>query len=78
MDIGKRIALIRRSKNITQESLAEKLNKTPQWLSNIERGIRLIGTDDLAKIASILQVEAGIFFAADFNETWKPTQSNTA
>ena len=57
IDIGKKISLIRKSKNITQEFLAKKLNKTPQWLSNIERGIRLIGTEDLAKIALDLDLE---------------------
>jgi len=75
LSIGRRIAEIRKSKKITQELLAKQLNKTPQWLSNIERGVRLIGADDLAMLARLLQVDPGIFFTSDFNDTWKQTKS---
>lgn len=77
MNIGKKIAMIRKSKNITQEQLAAKLGKTPQWLSNIERGVRFISTEDLAKIANLLQVNPGIFFAEEFNVTCSIGQNKT-
>ena len=60
--IGRRIAEIRKQKRLTQEYVAGRLGKTPQWLSNIEREIRPISADELAKLAVILEVEPGIFF----------------
>lgn len=68
MKIGEKIALARKLKGIQQKHIAKQLNKTPQWLSNIERGTRPIGTDELEKIASIIGIDTGIFFAEDFNE----------
>ena len=68
MDIGKRIALIRKKRELTQGYLAKKLNRTPQWLSNIERGTRPIDTDDLVTIAGLLQIDPGYFFDKNFNE----------
>lgn len=67
--IGRRIAEIRKQKRLTQEYVAGRLGKTPQWLSNIEREIRPISADELAKLAVILEVEPGIFFADNFNKT---------
>lgn len=67
--IGRRIAEIRKQKGLTQEYVAGRLGKTPQWLSNIEREIRPISADELAKLAVILEVEPGNFFADNFNKT---------
>ena len=69
MNIGKRISEIRKNRNVTQEFITGKLDKTPQWLSNIERGIRPIAADELAKIASILKVDPSIFFEEKLNKT---------
>lgn len=60
--IGRRIAEIRKQKGLTQKYVAGRLGKTPQWLSNIEREIRPISADELAKLAIILEVEPGTFF----------------
>ena len=60
--IGRRIAEIRKQKGLTQKYVAERLGKTPQWLSNIEREIRPISADELANLAVILEVEPGTFF----------------
>lgn len=54
---------------MTQEYIASLFGRTPQWLSNIEREIRPISADELAKLAVILEVEPGIFFADNFNKT---------
>ena len=61
--VGRRIAEIRRQKGMTQEYIASLYGRTPQWFSNIERGVRPISADELAKLAAILGVEPGIFFA---------------
>lgn len=60
--VGRRIAEIRKRKGMTQEYIASLYGKTPQWFSNIERGVRPISADNLAKLAVILEVEPGIFF----------------
>ncbi len=67
--IGRRIAEIRKQKELTQKYVAGRLGKTPQWLSNIEREIRPISADELAKLAVILEVEPGNFFANNYNKT---------
>jgi transcriptional regulator with XRE-family HTH domain len=67
--IGRRIAEIRKQKGLTQKYVAGRLGKTPQWLSNIEREIRPISADELAKLAVILDVEPGNFFANNYNKT---------
>lgn len=72
MGIGKRIAEVRKGKFLTQEFLAQRLSKTPQWLSNIERGTRPISADKLVNIACILGVDPSIFFENQLNESSKP------
>ena len=69
MGIGKKIAEVRKQKGLTQKHIATKMNRTPQWLSNIERGVRSISADELAKLAVILEVEPGSFFANNYNKT---------
>lgn len=69
MNIGHRIALLRKLKGIKQSYLAKQLHRTPQWLSNIERGERQIGAQDLGQISRLLGVEPGIFFADHLNGT---------
>lgn len=67
--IGRRIAEIRKQKGLTQKYVAGRFRKTPQWLSNIERETRPISADELAKLAVILEVEPGNFFANNYNKT---------
>lgn len=55
--LGKKIQEIRKSKNITQEHMAELLNIEPSSLSNIERGKYYPTSDNLNKIVKILDVE---------------------
>src|SRR5436190_2076411 len=40
VSIGERIAIERRRRGRSQAVLAERLGKSAQWLSNIERGVR--------------------------------------
>ena len=73
MELGKKIAQIRTSKGMTQTYVASQLDKTSQWLSNIEKGRRGIGAIELYQIAKILGVSVGSFFDDDLNVTLKPT-----
>jgi len=69
MKIGTKIASIRKNSKFTQEFLAAKLDRTPQWLSNIERGIRSIDTNALARLAYLFNVRSGDFFETKLNDT---------
>ena len=71
MGVGRKIAEVRKQKGLSQEHIATKMNRTPQWLSNIERETRPISADELAQIASILDVHPSIFFDKELNETSK-------
>lgn len=55
--IGKRIQTCRKAKSITQEQLAEKLDVTVGYISQLERGITKINLDTLAKISTVIEVE---------------------
>lgn len=57
--IGERIKKIRKSKNITQEKLAEKLDVSIAFLSRIERGSSQVNLKRLGQICEILDVTEG-------------------
>ncbi len=54
--LGFRIQEIRKSKNMTQEKLAEKIGLDTPNLSNIERGKRFVSEATLEKIIKALNV----------------------
>lgn len=55
--LGARIQEIRKSKNLTQEVLAEKIDMDKPNLSNIECGKRFMTAETLEKLAGALEVE---------------------
>ena len=55
--IGERIKRTRKSKGITQDNLAEKLDVSIGYVSQIERGVTKISLDLLAAISSILECD---------------------
>lgn len=69
MNLGARVAEVRRSKGITQAFVAQAIGKSPQWLSNIEKGRRAIGAVELHQIAEVLGVDVGLFFAPTLHDT---------
>ncbi len=54
--LGARIQEIRKSKNLTQEKLAEMINIDIPNLSNIERGKRFVSSETLERIIKALDV----------------------
>ena len=78
MNLGQNIAKIRISKGVTQTFVTKSIGKSPQWLSNIEKGRRAIGADELHQIAEVLGVDVGIFFDQRVNEACNstPTPAN--
>ena len=55
--IGERIKQERKRKNMTQEILAEKLNVSIGYVSQVERGITKISLDLLGAISTILNCD---------------------
>ena len=53
-EIGKRIAALRKSKGMTQEVLAEKLNCSIKHISHVERGVASLSLDLLIEAGDIL------------------------
>lgn len=67
MNLGERINKVRRSKGISQVFITRRLGKTSAWLSNIERGRRDIGAEELHQVAEAMGVEIGVFFKDKLN-----------
>ena len=59
--IGERIKKIRKEREMTQEILAEKLNVSIGYVSQVERGITKISLDLLGAISSILNYDIAEF-----------------
>ena len=55
--IGERIKRVRKAQGLTQEKLAERLNVSIGYVSQVERGITKISLDLLGAISSILECD---------------------
>jgi transcriptional regulator with XRE-family HTH domain len=55
--VGKRISAARKAQGLTQEQLAEAIDKTVETVSNIERGVKLCGLATLEDIRKVLNVK---------------------
>jgi transcriptional regulator with XRE-family HTH domain len=60
--LGRRIKLLRKSRNLTQAQLATDLNVEISQISRIERGIINTSVLSLKSIADVMQVEINAFF----------------
>ena len=65
--IGKRIAELRKKKNMTQEELSEIIGISPHYLSALERGIYNIKLDKLVMIINALDCTADDIFCDVIN-----------
>jgi len=63
---GKRLRLIRRFKDLTQEQLAERVGVSVKFIGNIERGRSAPSFETLEKLAEVLEVSVDDFFKATF------------
>lgn len=57
-DIGRRVAELRRERDLTQQALASKLRATMQWVQQIEYGANLT-IHSLARVANALDADLG-------------------
>jgi transcriptional regulator with XRE-family HTH domain len=60
--VGADIRALRRSRSITLTELAEKLDRSVGFASQIERGISEPSIDDLYRIAEMFNIPVGFFF----------------
>ena len=56
LELGRRVAKRRRTVNLTQEKLAEKVGISPGHVQNIERGLGKCSTEVLVKLGRALDV----------------------
>ncbi|EHD4919976.1 helix-turn-helix domain-containing protein [Listeria monocytogenes] len=63
MNIGDRIKNARKSKNLTQKQLADKLGASSQVISNFERGYTEIPASTIIDIARVLEVSVDYLLA---------------
>lgn len=66
MIIGLNIGYYRRARNLTQIELAESLDISSNYLSQIERGCKTLSLDKLLKMAEVLGVDEKEFL--DFSK----------
>lgn len=60
--IGVRVQAARKRAKLSQEALAAKVSRTPESISNIERGVQLPNIDTLAELARVLSLPLSEFF----------------
>ena len=66
--IGSDIRALRRSRNWTLSDLAEQLERSVGWLSQVERDVTEPALDDIRKIAVLFNLPVGFFFPASANQ----------
>jgi transcriptional regulator with XRE-family HTH domain len=64
--LGKRIATLRKSKGLSQETLADKAAYSVEFISLVERGLNAPSVSGLERIAKALRVEIKDLF--DFSK----------
>lgn len=63
--LGQRIAALRRSRELTQEQLAEAVDCSVEFISLVERGVNAPAVAGLEKFAKVLRVEVRDLFTFD-------------
>ncbi len=77
--IGKRIQIIRKSKKLTQEKLAEMVNIEPTSLSYLETGKYSPSVETLQKLSEVLKVQPWEFYyVADVSDEEKKDELKKA
>lgn len=61
--LGKRIKEARKEANLTQDQLAEKLDISTAYMSQLETGKAAVNLNRLAQIALLLQTDIGYFLS---------------
>jgi transcriptional regulator with XRE-family HTH domain len=62
LDFGKKVRYFRKIADLTQAQLSERVNKTEETISNIERGITSTGVELIQELATALNIQISDFF----------------
>jgi transcriptional regulator with XRE-family HTH domain len=80
--VGQRIRQLRKSRNLTQTELSEKIGVAQSDLSRMEKGEYKVGLDTLLRILQVFELNMGDFFdetaaplQKDDREAWREFQS---
>ncbi len=65
-EFGKKIKIMRKKRNLTQEQLAEIINITPRNMSGIEIGENFVKAETLEKLLVALDTTTEELFANDY------------
>lgn len=68
IQIGERVRLARERSGMTQEQFAELINRTPQFISDLERGVTGISIETLRTICEKLCISSDSILFADRHE----------
>lgn len=68
LTLGEHVREIRRSRDLTQEALAEELDVTPRYLAGIERGERNLTLDSVDALAEQLDVDAASLLDGNYRQ----------
>lgn len=68
-EIGKRIQILRKKANYTQEQVAEMMNVSVQMISNVERGNKAIKIENLLKLSEIFNISTDYILTGKENAT---------
>lgn len=62
---GQRLRNLRRDKGYSQEKLAELAGLHRTYISDVERGERNVGLDNIWRLSNALHVNPSVFFIAE-------------
>lgn len=71
VNVGKRVGEIRKQRGLSQYALAERVNKSPTYISYIEGGLKCMSLDTFVAIANVLQVSADELLKDSLENTGK-------
>ena len=60
--LGKQIKMVRTSKRMTQEELAEKIDVSPTFISLVETGAKALSLSKAIELADVLKVSMDVLF----------------
>jgi len=63
--LGARIRAFRKLRNLTQEQVAGEVERTPEAISNIERGRSLPSLETLDRLACVMDIPLAEFFGQE-------------
>ncbi len=68
IELGEKIKLLRKRRNLKQDDLAKILNITKSQISNLEKGRRSLNLEQLNKLCIYFKIDISFFFEEEMND----------